>query len=309
MTRPQFFGTLAVLWCLVGQALAQQPAMVDGYYDIGDIHFDVSTESEAAQRWFDRGLAMCIGFNHEEAVRCFQNAIKTDAGLAMAYCGMAYAWGPNMNNMEIVPHQIAQAHTASELAKLHLDSCTDFERRVIEAVGTRYAIPVPEDRSKLNEAYAAAMGELYEAFPEERLASMLYAESMINLQPWKHFAPDGTMGEHTKTILTVLERGLDQWPSDPALCHLYIHTMEASPHPEKALEFANRLRTAVPGSGHLVHMPSHIYVLLGMYNEVIKTNQQGDHPGRGISPPRRGDEFLYAVPHSQLPFCNLRSDV
>ena len=267
-------GIIVTLLCAATPTDAQPPAIVDDYYDIGKIHHKVSTESPIAQRWFDRGLAMCIGFNHEEAVRCFEKALQSDPGLAMAYWGMAYAWGPNMNNMEIVPHQIAQAHTAAKMAMLHRDNANGFENHLIKAVSTRYAVPVPADRTELNQAYAEAMADVYQKFPDEPLAATLYAESMINLQPWKHFAPDGTMGTHTATIIEVLEQGLAKWPDHPALCHLYIHTMEASPDPGKALDAAHRLRKAVPGSGHLVHMPSHIYVLLGMYDDVIATNQR-----------------------------------
>ncbi len=260
---------------LASSVAAQQPAtMLDDYYNIGAIHQEVSTASPAAQKWFDRGLAMCHGFNHEEAVRCFEKALKEDPGFAMAHWGIAFAWGPNMNNMEVLPHQIAKAEFAIQLAQLHAGDASEFEQALIKATAVRYRTPVPEDRQPLNRAYADAMRTLHEQFGDSSLVAALYAESLINLQPWKNWSPTGEPGPHTLEIVRVLESGLERWPDDPALCHLYIHTMEASPDPNKALPAADRLRTAVPGSGHLVHMPTHIDVLVGHYDDVIAANQR-----------------------------------
>ena len=270
----------AIFITTVTTLVAQQtssPLAVRDYYDIGKIHHRVSTESDVAQRWFDRGLAMCIGFNHEEAVRCFEKALVADPSLAMGYWGLAYAWGPNINNMEIVPHQMAQAQFALRLAELHADSSrrtTPFERDLIAATRKRHATPVPEDRRPLNQAYVDDLRKLHQRYPDSPLGTALFAEALMNLQPWKHYAADGTPGKHTVEVRRVLEGGLVRWPEDPALCHLYIHVMEASPTPEKALPAANRLRNAVPGSGHLVHMPSHIDVLVGDYDKVIEMNRR-----------------------------------
>jgi tetratricopeptide (TPR) repeat protein len=133
----------------------------EAYYDIGDFHRSVSTESEQAQVWFDRGLAMCHAFNHEEAVRCFEKALKADPSMAMGYWGMAYAWGPNINIMEIEPHQMAQAAFSIRLAKLNADNSTALEKEPIETLGLRYAVPVPDKRESLNRAYADGMREIY----------------------------------------------------------------------------------------------------------------------------------------------------
>lgn len=244
------------------------------YYDIGGIHYSVTTDSANAQQWFDRGLAMCFGFNHEEAVRCFEKAVLEDSSMAMAYWGMAYAWGPNINNMEIVPHQIAKAELAIELAKLHSKSCTELEKQLIAALGERYATPVPEDRDPLNNAYADAMRSLHEEHSDDALVTVLFAESMMNLQPWLHWSRDGVAATHTPEILSVIRGGLKKWPRNPALCHLYIHMLEASPTPELALPAANRLRNAAPGVGHLVHMPSHIDIWVGNYQAAIEANQK-----------------------------------
>ncbi len=255
-------------------AWGQSDQSKEPYYDIGGFHQGVSTKSKEAQAWFDRGLAMCYAFNHEEAVRCFERAHTADPGLAMALWGLAYAWGPNINNLEIEPHQIAQASLATRLAKLHSQQATKLERDLIAALATRYQTPVPEDRGPLNKAYADAMRKVFKEHPESPLAAALFAESLMILRPWKHWSPEGEPAPETPEIVAVLEGALKRWPDYPALCHFYIHTMEASPTPEKALPAANRLRESMPGAGHLVHMPSHIDVLVGAYDRVIETNRK-----------------------------------
>ncbi|WP_321309270.1 hypothetical protein [Marinifilum fragile] len=244
----------------------------DSYYDLGDFHYKVSTKSNQAQIWFDRGLALCHAFNHEEAVRCFESAFQEDPAMPMALWGIAYAWGPNINNLEIEAHQIAQAAHCLHLANLHAKNASPIEKDLIATLALRYATPVPDDRYPLNKAYADAMRELHKKYPEDVLVTALFAESLMNLRPWNHWIPDGTPAEETPEIVAVLEEGLKQSPSNPALCHFYIHVMEASPTPEKALPAANALRDAMPGAGHLVHMPSHIDVLVGNYDAANKAN-------------------------------------
>jgi tetratricopeptide (TPR) repeat protein len=261
-----------------GQAVeAERPRAADqptDYYDLGGFHYQVTTSSELAQTWFDRGLAMCHAFNHEEAVRCFERALVADPGMPMALWGMAYAWGPNINNLEIPPEQMAQAALAVHLAQLHAKRATPCERDLIAALAKRYATPVPNDRAPLNEAYAGAMRELCRRYADDPTVAALCAESLMNLRPWKHWTPDGQPAPETPEIVEVLESALERWPSHPGLCHFYIHAMEASPTPEKALPAADRLRGAMPGAGHLVHMPSHIDVVLGHYGEAIAANQR-----------------------------------
>ena len=261
-----------VLSCSSVGALYARAETVPDYYDIGDFHYAVSTESEPAQIWFDRGLAMCYGFNHEEAVRCFEKALKRDSSLAMALWGMAYAWGPNINNMIIDPQQMAQAQLAIRLAKLHSAEASPLERKLIDALATRYAVPLPDDRDVLNQAYAEAMREVHAQHADDPLVVTLLAESLMNLQPWKHWSPKGEPGPMTHEIVAVLEAGMEKHPGYPGMCHLYIHTMEASQTPEKALPAANDLRYAMSGLGHLVHMPTHIDIWLGDYDSVVDTN-------------------------------------
>ena len=242
------------------------------YYDLGGFHYQVTTDSAESQLWFDRGLAMCNGFNHEEGVRCFEKALTADPGNAMAFWGLAYAWGPNFNNMLIEPGQIAKADVAARMAKLQAEGCTDLEKALIDAVATRTTTPVPENRDALNQAYADAMRKVYQQHSDDPLATVLFAESLMNLQPWLHWTPAGEPGPHTREIVETLEAGLKRWPDYPSLCHFYIHAMEASPTPEKALQAANHLRDALPGQGHLVHMPTHIDIWLGDYEKVIAEN-------------------------------------
>ena len=264
---------LAFLVASFLRAQQQNAASADPpYYDLGGLHYEVTTDSAKAQTWFDRGLVMCYGFNHEEAVRCFEKALAADPGMPMALWGIAYAWGPNINNMLIEPAQITKAEQTLHLAKLQAARCTELERKLIGALATRYATPLPDDRDPLNEAYAEAMRKVYEKYADDPLVVTLFAESLMNLQPWLHWSPEGEPAPHTPEIQKVLEAGLKRWPDYPSLCHLYIHTMEASPTPEKALPYANNLRDAIPGQGHLVHMPTHIDIWVGDYENVIKSN-------------------------------------
>lgn len=246
------------------------------YYDLGGFHYTVSTESAESQTWFDRGLAMCFGFNHEEAVRCFDKAIEADPGNAMAYWGKAYAWGPNINNMLIVPEQIEQADQALKAAREHSADCSEVEKALIDALAQRYTTPSPpvEERDPLNQAYADALRRVHQQHADDPLVVALFAESLMNLQPWLHWSSEGEPGPHTPEIVAALEAGLAKWPSYPALCHLYIHSMEASPTPEKALPYADNLRSNMPGQGHLVHMPTHIDIWLGDYASVVEANRR-----------------------------------
>ncbi len=190
----------------------------------------------------------------------------------MAYWGMAYAWGPNINNTEIEPHQIAEANFAIRLAQLLSTDATPLERAIIDAFASRHSTPVPEKRDPLNREYSNAMRDVYMKHKDDPLVASLFAESLMILRPWKQWDADGRPAPETPEIIKVLERAMETTPNFPAVNHLYIHAMEASPTPEKALAAANRLRNMMPGSGHLVHMPSHIDVLLGNYESVVQTN-------------------------------------
>lgn len=266
--------SIVFLSFLVSELTAAEQIETPPYYDLGGFHYQVTTDSKTAQTWFDRGLAMCYGFNHEEAVRCFEKALVADPGMPMALWGLAYAWGPNINNMLIEPAQITKAELAVHLAKLSSSHASELERSLIDALALRYATPAPENRDPLNQAYADAMREVYQQHGDDPLVATLFAESLMNLQPWKHWTPDGQPGPHTREIRKVLETGMQLRPTYPSLCHLYIHSMEASPTPELALPAANNLRDALPGQGHLLHMPTHIDIWLGDYEKVIAENKK-----------------------------------
>ncbi len=273
MLFPRFFLS-ACLLVLAASPLHAAKEAIREPYALGSFHREISTASAEAQLWFDRGLALCYAFNHEEAIRCFEAAAKADPNCAMAPWGIAYASGPNINNTEMDAAAVTRAQENIAKAQALKAGASPVEAALIEALAKRYAVPAPADRSPLNKAYAESMREVHRAHGEDADVTALLAESLMLLRPWYHWTPEGKMMPETPEIVAVLEAGLKKWPDHPALCHFYIHTMEASPHPEKALPAANRLREAMPGAGHLVHMPSHIDVLVGDYHAAIVANQK-----------------------------------
>jgi tetratricopeptide (TPR) repeat protein len=241
--------------------------------DLGDYHRPVTTADDRARAYFDQGLALYYGFNHEEAIRAFRHAAKLDPGFAMAWWGAALAAGPNINNPAMDEEASKSAFEALQEAMAHRDAVSPVERDLIEALSKRYAWPAPEDRRDLDRAYAGAMKTAWAAHPGDPDAGALYAESMMDLRPWDLWTPDGEAQPGTGEIVSVLEAVLAAHPNHVGANHFYIHTMEASPTPEKALPCADRLGSLEPGAGHLVHMPSHIYTRLGRYAETVAANQ------------------------------------
>ncbi len=254
------------------------------YFDLGTYSRPVSTGSAEAQLWFDRGLVWSYGFNHEEAVRCFERAAEIDPSCAMAQWGIAYAIGPNYNKMwdafdpdELVEAlQVARAAT-SRAAELAADA-TAVEQAVIATLAARYPTDTPlEDCAPWNDGYAAAMREVYERFPDDRDVATLFAEAMMNRAPWALWNLDEGRpadGADTVEIMRVLERGIADSPEPhPGLLHMYVHAMEMSPHPERAMQAGDVLRNLVPDAGHLLHMATHIDVLCGNYRDVVVGNE------------------------------------
>ncbi len=246
----------------------------DGYYDIGSFHRPVATMSAEAQRWFDRGLLLCYGFNHEEGIRCFERAIEADPDCAMAHWGVAYAYGPNINNTEMMPDAIKAAVAAVREARERVRPDEPLERALIDALSTRYALPGEGERKALDKAYIDAMRDVYADHRDDADVVALYTESLMMLRPWHYWSPEGEAAPETPEIVATLEDGLERFPDHPALCHFYIHTMEASPYRAKAIPAADRLGDYAPGSGHLVHMPSHIYIGIGDYPAAVLANQK-----------------------------------
>ena len=241
--------------------------------NLGRHHFRISTPNSMAQRYFDQGMILMYGFNHAEAARSFQYAQKLDPTCAMCFWGEALVLGPNIN-APMDDAVVLQAHTAVQRAMALRETATGKERALIQAVAKRYAKEVLADRSILDVTYADAMRQVVGQFPEDPVIRALFAESLMDLHPWNFWTKDGKPQAWTTEIVSTLERALDLNPNLPLAHHLYIHALEASPHPEKALSSAARLPALVSGSGHLVHMPAHIYIRMGRYQDALVANQR-----------------------------------
>jgi tetratricopeptide (TPR) repeat protein len=233
----------------------------------------ISTARPEAQKFFDQGVVLLFGFNHEEAIRAFERASELDPKASMPHWGMALALGANYNDSAPADERLKKAHAAVEKALALSASGPDNERAYAEALSKRYvADPASSDKAQVARDYAAAMKALSAAYPDDLDAATMYAESLMNLTPWKLWRPDGTPGENTLEIVAVLESVLKRDPMHPGANHYYIHAVEASKNPERALPSAKRLEALVPNAGHLVHMPAHTYVRTGDYVAAEKAN-------------------------------------
>jgi tetratricopeptide (TPR) repeat protein len=254
---------------LAGCQPASQARLYDGF---GNYERPIQTDSDSAQTWFNQGMQLLYGFNHDEAIRSFEVAAKKDPDSPMPYWGIAYAHGININDPAMSDERSMLARAAADQAMARIGHGTPTEQALVRAVDARYAYPAPEDRSELDWAYARAMGQAYRAFPNDPDVGALYAESMMNLQPWDYWEKDGSPKGRVLEIVRVLEYVLSHTPDHPGANHFYIHAVEASRDPDRAVPAADRLRGLVPGSGHLVHMPSHIYVRVGRYSDALDSN-------------------------------------
>jgi tetratricopeptide (TPR) repeat protein len=297
MAKPRYAGlgviAAAFVATLAGCQSTPSGARGESYYDLGGFHRAVTTRSDEAQLWFDRGLVHCYGFNHEEAIRCFERAVEADPDCAMAQWGIAYASGPNINNLEMDEAASRRAWDAIQAAR-RATGASEVECDLVDALATRYAWPAPADRSDLDRVYAEAMRRVHATYPDDADVTAIFAESLMVLRPWKLWSPAGEPAPETPEIVATLESGLALVPDHPALCHFYIHTMEASQEPELALPAADRLRNKVPGSSHLVHMPSHIDIRLGHYREAIVVNQKAVKVDREVIE-RQGVHNFYTL--------------
>ncbi|MGK4005911.1 hypothetical protein WMF31_25010 [Sorangium sp. So ce1036] len=241
--------------------------------DLGPLHHPVTTSSPLAQRYFDQGLRLVYAFNHDEARRAFQEAARLDPGLAMARWGVALTLGPNINQ-PAEPERERAAFEAIEEARALAASASAPERAYIEALAERHAAAPVADRTALDRAYADAMRELARRFPDDLDASTLFAEALMDLRPWDLWTLDGRPQPDTEEIVSTLEGVLRRDPEHTGANHYYIHAVEASPEPERALPSAERLGGLAPGAGHLVHMPSHIFVRIGRYADASDANER-----------------------------------
>lgn len=264
------------------------------YYDIDVYARRVTTASPDAQLWFNRGLVWTYAYFHDEAVACFERAIAADPSCAMAHWGVAYAAGPNYNmpwerrDRKMRAATAETCHRATQSALALVDKVTPFERALIEALPARYPQPVPDEvevMRRWNDAYADAMRTVYEAFPGDLDVAAIFAEAIMNRTPWRMWdQTSGLPAERAGTVeaQTVLETALGQEASwtHPGVLHLYVHLMEMSPFPEKALKAGDALRELVPDAGHLIHMPTHIDVQCGHYRDVYHWNRRATEVDR-----------------------------
>jgi tetratricopeptide (TPR) repeat protein len=257
------------------------------YYDLGKYSRPVTTTSAEAQLWFDRGLIWTFAFNHEEAVKCFRKALEHDPGCAMAHWGVSYASGPNYNlpwkllDPTGKERALAASYDAMQDALTHAAGATPVEQALIRVLSARYPQREPiEDQSPWDKDFTKAMRAVFEKYPNDLDVRAVFADAVMNETPWKMWDL-GTGGvakdAGTAKAMEVLEEGFKEFPAawaHPGLLHLYVHLMEMSPFPERALRAGDHLRDLVPDSGHLVHMPTHIDVLCGHYRDVVVYNQQ-----------------------------------
>ena len=260
---------------LISQTLnAQQPA-VPLHTDLGPHHRAITTRVPQAQQYFDQGLRLVYGFNHAEAIRSFTRATELDPGCAMCWWGIAYALGPPVNaGMDSASG--VQAHAAAQRARAASRNAAEWERGYVAAVAARYAPVPPADRARLDSAYAREMGAVARKYPADLDAQALYAEALMDLRPWNYWTPEGKPYPGTEEIVRLLEGTIARSPEHPGACHYYIHAVEAVT-PEKAVPCAERLARLMPGVGHMVHMPAHIYVRVGRYNDAAQSNVHAIH--------------------------------
>ncbi len=238
---------------------------------LGAHHHPVTSNNPEAQKFFDQGLTLVYAFNHEEARRSFERAAQLDPQMAMAWWGIALAVGPNYNETDIDAARTKAADEAIQQARSR--KATDHERDYIEALAKRFSLDLKADRKQLFVAYKNAMGEVMKRWPDDLDAATMYAESMMNLHPWQLWQKDGQPAEGTEEIVRTLESVLKRDPLHIGANHYYIHAVEASPKPERALPSAARLGLLTPAAGHLVHMPGHIYLRTGDYEASAKVNE------------------------------------
>ncbi len=271
-----------VLGCTAGGATLEKktsgehveaPEQAAPLFDnLGSYHHPITTKAPLAQRYFDQGLIFIYGFNHAEAIRSFREAIRHDPQCAMCYWGVANALGPNIN-APMADEAVPEAYEALQRARELAPQASEAERAYIEALSTRYVEKPVADRHALDVAYAAAMRKLAHRDPEDLDAATLFAEALMDTMPWQYWTAEGKPRPGTEEIVTTLEYVLERNPEHPGANHFYIHAVEAA-YPEKGLAVADRLGTLVPAVGHLVHMPAHIYLRVGLYDKASRANER-----------------------------------
>ncbi|HTM09492.1 MAG TPA: hypothetical protein VL754_13995 [Verrucomicrobiae bacterium] len=241
---------------------------------LGNYHHPITTRNPEAQTYFDQGLTLLYGFNHDEAARYFQRASALDADAAMPYWGLALSVGPNYNDTAVDEARAKRTYDAVRAAAARASKASAREQDYIGALGKRYPSANPKsDWKKLHLEYSDAMRELVKKYPDDLDAATMFAESLMMLRPWQLWTADGKPAPNTLELVAVLESVLRRNPDHPGANHFYIHAVEASPNLERAIPSAVRLMGLVPGAGHLVHMPGHIFLQTGDYDLAAQTNE------------------------------------
>ncbi|MCP9469424.1 MAG: hypothetical protein NNA31_05410 [Nitrospira sp.] len=257
------------------QTQESETAQMPLHQNLGVLHYPITTSVSLAQKYFDQGLRLYYAFNHQEAIRSFQEGARLDPACAMCYWGIALAYGPNINApMDAASGRLAYA--AIQQAGHHAKRASTREQALIQALGARYTADPSADRTDLDVAYSREMAGVVQRFPNDPEAKTLYAESLMDLSPWDYWTADGKPKPDTTTLLSQLEQVLAAEPDHPGANHFYIHAVEAV-QPERAVRAAERLAGLMPGAGHLVHMPGHIYIRVGRYEDAIKANEHAVH--------------------------------
>ena len=263
-------GLLVAEWAATfGAGRARAEATL--FDNLGTLHHEITTTSELAQKYFDQGLRLVYAFNHEEAITAFTEASRLDPDAPMPYWGVALSLGPNINSAMDAKAE-TRAADAIHKAAARLVMATPRERAYVEALATRYSSKKSSSRKGRDEAYAKAMRRLASEFPDDVDAAVLFAESMMVLRPWDYWRADGRPQPGTEDIVATLGAALGRDPNHPGACHYYIHAVEASQEPQRGLPCAQRLPSLMPGAGHLVHMPAHIYMRVGRYRDASERN-------------------------------------
>jgi tetratricopeptide (TPR) repeat protein len=297
--------SIVIITAVVLCGLSTKPSYADKggkvplFENLGNFHHPITTNSPLAQRYFDQGLTLMYSFNHGGAARSFREAARLDPNCAMAYWGAAIVLGPNIN-APMAEETVHEAYSALQKALQLAGQATEKEQAYIRALSKRFSPEPLEDRTSFDMAYAQAMREVAQRFPEDPDAGTLYAEALMILNPWNYWTKDGEPRPWTREILTTLESVLKRYPNHPGANHYYIHAVEASPNPERGLPSADRLPTLVPGVGHMVHMLSHIYIRIGRYHDALVANQRAIKVDEAYIAKYRpqGDYKLAYYPHN-----------
>jgi tetratricopeptide (TPR) repeat protein len=269
---------LAAVACLSQQTEQLRHTTSDGRLapilaNLGTLHVPVTTKHSDAQKYFDQGVRLLYGFNHAEALRSFREAARIDDSCAMAYWGQALALAPNINDSAIGPDREQQGYDAIREALKRRHNANAKEQALIDALTVRFAEKPPEgDRQSLNQAYASALKKVRKRFPKDPDVAVLYADAVMNTRPWDYWTKDGKPQPGIQNAKAALEQTMQRFPDHPGALHIYIHLVEASDHVDQAVSAADRLGSLMPGAGHIVHMPSHVYIRVGRYGDAADAN-------------------------------------